>query len=123
MRKNADINEYIAVYVDDLCMAMNNPQEFVDILQNVHKFKTKGTGPISFHLGMDFIRDDDGTLCLSPVKYIEELINNYEKLFGEKPKQVVTSPLEKGDHPETDTSDLLDNTGIQMYQTMIGALQ
>jgi hypothetical protein len=72
---------------------------------------------------MDFIRDDDGTLCLSPVKYIEKLMNNYEKLFREKPKQIVTSPLEKGDHPETDTSDLLDNTGIQMYQSMIGALQ
>jgi hypothetical protein len=64
---------------------------------------------------MDFIRDDDGTLCLSPVKYIEKLINNYEKLFGENPKQIVTSPLEKGDHPETDTSNFLDNTGIQMY--------
>jgi hypothetical protein len=72
---------------------MKIPQEFVDDLQNVHKFKNKGIGPIRFHLGMDFIRDNDGTLCLSPIKYIEKLINNNEKLFGEKPKQVVTSHL------------------------------
>jgi hypothetical protein len=122
-RKNEDNYEYIAVYVHDLCMAMKNPQEFVDILQNVQKFKTKGTGPICFHLVMDYIRDDDGTLFLSPVKYIEKLIDNYEKLFGEKPKQVVTLPLQKRDNPETDSSDLLDNTGIQIYQSMIGALQ
>jgi hypothetical protein len=89
-RNTLQNNEYVTVYVDDLCTAMKNPQEFADILQNVHKLKTKGTGPIIIHLGMNFIRDDDGTLCLSPVKNIEKLITNYEKLFGEKPKQVVT---------------------------------
>ena len=33
------------------------------------------------------------------------------------------SPLEKGDHPEMDTSELLDSTGIQQYQSMVGAMQ
>jgi hypothetical protein len=123
MRKHGSIYEYVAVYVDDLAIAMKNPKEFVDILENKHKFKTKGTGPISFHLGMDFTRDEDNTLCLSPTKYIEKLMKNYERMFGESPKQIVTSPLEKGDHPEIDTSELLDAKGIQMYQSMIGALQ
>jgi hypothetical protein len=44
-------------------------------------------------------------------------------MFGESPKQTVTSPLEKGDNPELDTSELLDFKGIEMYQSMIGALQ
>ena len=123
MRKLGNIYEYVAVYVDDLAIAMKNPKEFVDILENKHKFKTKGTGPISFHLGMDFTRDEDNTLCLSPTKYIEKVMKNYERMFGEPPKQNVTSPLEKGDHPEIDTSELLDAKGIQMYQSMIGALQ
>lgn len=123
MRKLNDTYEYVAVYVDDLAIAMKNPREFVDILENKHKFKTKGTGPISFHLGMDFSRDEDNTLCLSSTKYIEKVMKNYERMFGELPKQNVTSPLEKGDHPEIDTSELLDAKGIQMYQSMIGALQ
>jgi len=123
MRKCDSFYEYIAVYVDDLAIVMKDPKAFVDILNNKHKFKTKGTGPISFHLGMDFIRDDDGTLAISPTKYIEKLIKNYEKLFGESPKQSVTSPLEKGDHPELDESDELDAKGIQLYQSLIGALQ
>ena len=33
------------------------------------------------------------------------------------------SPLEKGDHPELDDSELLDATSIQNYQSLIGSLQ
>jgi hypothetical protein len=44
-------------------------------------------------------------------------------MFGEPPKQNVSSPLEKGDHPELDTSEFLDEKGIKTYQSMIGALQ
>jgi hypothetical protein len=47
---------------------------------------------------------------------------NYEPMFGQQPTQKVSSPLEKGDHPETDSSNLLDAKGIQMYRYMIGVL-
>jgi hypothetical protein len=43
-------------------------------------------------------------------------------MFGCKPKEY-TSPLEKGNHPEIDQSEELDNDGIKKYQTMIGCLQ
>jgi hypothetical protein len=59
-----------------------------------------------FHLGMDFTSDDDNTLCITPTEYIVKLVKNYEKSFGTKPNTSVTSPLEKGDHPELDTSEL-----------------
>jgi hypothetical protein len=51
------------------------------------------------------------------------MVGNYEKIFGEMPKQIVTSPLEKGDHPELDMSELLDDKVIELYQSLIGALQ
>jgi Reverse transcriptase (RNA-dependent DNA polymerase) len=85
MRENSNIYEYIAVYIDDLAIATKNPKEFTDILENNHKFKLKGTEPISFHLGMDFTRDNNNTLCISPTKYIEKIVKNYEKLPGMKP--------------------------------------
>jgi hypothetical protein len=44
-------------------------------------------------------------------------------LFGSKPKQNVTSPLERGDHPELDDSEELGVEGIKMFQSLIGALQ
>jgi Reverse transcriptase (RNA-dependent DNA polymerase) len=102
MRRKGNTYEYVAVYDDDLAIAMKDPKEFTDTLEKKHKFQLKGTGPITFHLGMDFHRDDDNTLCISPAKYIDKLIKNYEKLFGMKPNTCVTSPLEKGDHPELD---------------------
>jgi hypothetical protein len=40
-----------------------------------------------------------------------------------KPNTSVTSPLEKGDHPEPDTSELCSMDQIAQYQSMIGALQ
>jgi hypothetical protein len=49
-------------------------------------------------------------------------MDQYENMFGSKPKEY-TSPLEKGDHPEIDTTDELDDSGIKKYQTMIGCLQ
>src|SRR5687767_13570290 len=103
MRKNGDIYEYVGVYVDDLAMAMKDPQTFTDTLMNKYKLKLNGTGEIKFHLGCDFFRDKDGTLCMAPHKYIDKIISNYECLFGCKPKCTTWSPLEKGDHPETDT--------------------
>jgi hypothetical protein len=115
--------EYIAVYVDDLAIAMKNPKEFVNILEKKHKFKTKETGPIIFHLGMDYARDEDITLFPSTTKYVEKLIKTYERMFGEPPKQNVSSPLEKGDHPELDTAEFLDSKCIKTYQSMIGVLQ
>jgi Reverse transcriptase (RNA-dependent DNA polymerase) len=123
LRKNGLLYEYIAVYVDDLAMAMKNPEQFVAILEEKYNFKLKGTGNIKYHLGMDFQRDQDGILCISPIKYIEKTINNYERIFGETPRQNVTSPLEKGDHPELDNTEFLDQHGIVLYQSLIGALQ
>jgi len=122
MRRNGEVYEYVAVYVDDLAIAMKNPKEFTDILERKHNFKLKGTGPIHFHLGMDIHRDNYGTLCISPNKYIEKLVKGYESLYGEKPKPYV-SPLIQGDHPELDTSELCNEEDITRYQSMIGALQ
>jgi hypothetical protein len=51
------------------------------------------------------------------------MLGNYKRMFGEKPWLSVYSPLEKGDHPETDDSELLDENGTQQYQSLIGSLQ
>ena len=122
MRDKDDHYEYIGVYVDDLLIVSKNPQDIIDQLTKVHSFKLKGTGPIQFHLGCDFFRDEDGVLCYAPRKYIEKVLDNYERIYGCKPRQV-TSPLVKGDHPELDTSELLEIDDMKIYQSLIGSLQ
>ena len=49
-------------------------------------------------------------------------METYERMVSEKPK-ICTSPLEKNDHPELDTSPLLDKEGITKYQSIVGAAQ
>ena len=87
--------EYVAVYVGDLALALENPQEFLDTLTGKYNFKLKGSGPITFHLGMDFGRDEDGTLYFTSKRYVEKILSNYERIFGEPPKRIFHSPLEK----------------------------
>ena len=123
MKHCGDHYEYVATYVDDLIIASKDPESLLNKLIEDHKFKLKGTGPITFHLGCDFFRDEDGVLCMQPRKYIDRMCDNYERIFGTKPKQTYTSPLEKGDHPELDDSELCDMEGVKHYQSLIGCLQ
>jgi Reverse transcriptase (RNA-dependent DNA polymerase) len=122
MREKNGLYEYIAVYVDDLAIVSKNPQAIVDVLQTKYSLKLKGVGPISYHLGCDFMRDSDGTLSYGPRRYIEKMLSGYETMFGEQPR-TFSSPLEKNDHPECDESELLSPEDITKYQSMIGALQ
>jgi hypothetical protein len=108
MHKSENTFEYIAVSFDDLAIAMKMPKKFDYILEQTQKLKTIGTGPVTFHLGMDFFRDGDNTLCISSIKYIEKLMMNYEQIA--KAKLFIT--VGKGDHPETDASNLLDTKCI-----------
>ena len=69
--------------------------------------KLKGVGPINYHLGCGYTRDEDGTLVADPRKYVEKILESYEKSFGGKPKKTKT-PRVGGDHPESDISDFCD---------------
>ena len=72
---------------------MKDLQSFVDILVNKYKTNVKGTGPIKFHLGADFEMDPEGTLVMSPTKYIARMVQTYEWFFGCKPSTKALSPL------------------------------
>ena len=81
------------------------PKSFCDTLKEKYKLKLKGIGPINYHLG----------------KYVEKILESYEKTLGEKPKKTKT-PLVGGDHPESDISDFCDQDQIKQYQTIVGQL-
>jgi hypothetical protein len=66
MRDNNNLYEYNAVYVNNLLIVTRNSKETVKTLEEQHKFKLKGVGPLTYHLGCDDICDQDGTLCFGP---------------------------------------------------------
>src|SRR5688572_18633709 len=123
MQRNGEQYEYTAVYVNDLAFELEDPQSSIEALKSKYNFKIKEAGPLKFHLGADFFRDDEDTVCMAPCKYIERVVASYEKMFGEKPSAKMFTPLEKGDHPESADTELLDAIGIQQYQSLIGSLQ
>ena len=67
MRESGGLYEYVATYVDDLCLVMKDPEAFLKVLQSKpYNFKLKGLGPMSFHLGCGFRQDTDYRLTMDP---------------------------------------------------------
>ena len=114
--------EYIAVYVDDLAIAAKDPQAFCNELKKRYNLKLKGVGPLEYHLGCTYRKDPDGTLAGDPRRYVNKNLESYERMFKEKPRKS-RPPLEGGDHPELDTSELCDEHQTKQFQTLIGQLQ
>jgi Reverse transcriptase (RNA-dependent DNA polymerase) len=95
--------EYVCVYVDDLLAMMTKPEEFYEKLTNLG-YKLKGVGPPKCHLGGDIYRDQNGTLAWGAKSYIQRLLANFERVFGEKPKEYQT-PMVPAMHLELDLSE------------------
>jgi hypothetical protein len=79
MHEKDGLYEYVGVYVDDLFIISKDPKSITDALMNDYKFKLKGTGPVEFHLGCIFFRDEDGHLCFAPWKYIKKCLATMSK--------------------------------------------
>ena len=79
--------EYIAVYVDDIAICMKDPQAFCNTLKENYKCKLKGVGPMNYHLGCGYTKDEDGTLVVDPRKYVEKILESCEKSLVIKPRR------------------------------------
>ena len=64
--------EYIAVYVDDLCIVAESPSAIIQIVKSKYHLKVKGDGTLTYHLGADYFEDPDGTFVSQPKKYIDK---------------------------------------------------
>ena len=115
--------EYIAVYVDDLCIAAESPSAIIQIFKSKYHLKVKGDGQLTYHLGADNIEDPDGTFVSQPKKYIYKLADTHKRLFNEDPPTAYKTHLDKNDHPELDTSEILERDMAAKYLTMVGQLQ
>ena len=74
LNEQARLWEYVAVYVNDLCVVMKDPETFLKQLQAPpFNFKLKGSGELKFHLGCGFHRDDNEVLCMDPAKCIQKM--------------------------------------------------
>ena len=56
LKKNSKLNlyKYIAVSVDDVCIAAQDPKELINILKIKYQLKAKRDGSLTYHLGADY---------------------------------------------------------------------
>ena len=114
--------EYIAVYVDDLAIVSADAAKVVETLKTKYGYKIKGDGPMDYHLGATVSRDPDGTLSYSASRYIDKILQSYERQYGELPKYQ-QAPLPHGDHPELDMMEICTDEERSQFQSHIGAFQ
>ena len=107
--------EYIAVYVDDLCIAAQPPCAIIEIFTSKYHLKVKGDGKLTYDLGADCFEDSDGTFVSQPKKYIDKLPDTYKRLFNEDPPKGYKTPLDK--------NEILEGDMAAKYLTMVGQLQ
>ena len=62
--------------MDDLALAMKDPEGFIQLLRDKYKLKIKGDGPLSVHLGCNFFRVDDGTFAAGPKRCVQKVVEN-----------------------------------------------
>ena len=126
LRNCNDHYEYICVWVDDLAICSHNAQAIIDVLADnngPHKYKFKGVGDITYHLGGNFFRDPDGTLVYSAETYIKKIIEQFDRTFSGEDLKTCNCPLRPDDHPELDLTIELGSQGQQQYQSLIGQFQ
>ena len=78
---------------------------------------------MSYHLGADYFEDPDGTFVSQPKKYIDKLAETCKRLFNDEPPKGHNTALDKNDHPELDTSEILGVDMAAKFLTMVGKLQ
>ena len=79
-----DKSKYIAIYVDDLLRASEEPQKIIQDLKDKFMLKIKGDGPLDYHLGCDYKLGKDGKLVAQPPKYIDKILDQTRKCFQMK---------------------------------------
>ena len=87
--------EYIAAYVDDLCIAAYSPSAIIQMFKSKYHLKVKGDGKLTYHLGADYFEDPDGTFVSQPKKYIDKLADTYRRFFNDDPPKGYKTPLNK----------------------------
>ena len=78
---------------------------------------SKVLDPLSTILAAHTTKTLMGTLAADPRRYVNKILESYERMFNEKPRKS-RPPLEGGDHPELDTSELCDDHQTKQFQTL-----
>ena len=125
MRKNGNVWEYIAVYVDDIIVIAKDAMSVLEEDKRKGKFDLKGVGKPEYYLGGDIYRSEDPNASIKSIisakTYLKNICDKIERVFSSTLRNYSTL-LEAGCHPELDDSKLLDDEDTTKYRMLTGSL-
>ena len=110
------------MWVDDILILSKDPM--VTIEYPLKHFTLKGVGAPEYFLGADMRFNEGGEdiFTLGSNTYVQRILKQFGVMIGYPPPKKVTSPIEPRDHPELDTSKLLDEKAKRLYWSLLGML-
>ena len=126
LREDKDGYDYVCTHVDDFKVVAKDPQRWVNAIAGA--FQLKCAGAPDYYLGMNYSFDAEQKCWLTGTKtYVNECIARVEALLPSGhhlcPHSVPAPSEGPASHPETDTSDFLDDAGKRQYQMLVGMAQ
>jgi hypothetical protein len=125
--------EYVLCYIDDILMALMNPQATMKSIEKVFPLKAGSVKQPELYLGADIKKwyidgsEEPGKACwaMSSTNYTKKAIFEVERELKAADKRLltrVTTPLSTGYRPEIDATPELDADRQNYYQGLIGVL-
>jgi hypothetical protein len=124
LRESADGYDYICTHVDDFKIVAKDPERWMEMVKGT--FLVKESGERDYYLGNNYVYHKAQDLwTMGTTTFAHESIRRVESVHGvlRKYKTPLPPADSEGGHPETDTSPLLDTTGLRQYQHLLGMLQ
>jgi hypothetical protein len=120
MRLDGSGYDYISTYVDDFLITAKDPWVYMKKLQEIYVIKDPK--PPDSYLGATYNVCPNETWSITASDYIKEAIRQIEKRLEITLREEKT-PMKTEDHPEEDSSEILDNDMHREYQSLLGMLQ
>jgi len=127
LREEKDGYDYICTHVDDFKIAARDPDRWLEQIKAT--FLVKESGPRGYYLGNDYTyHDGENRWSYGSLTYAQEAVRKVESIFGVLAKNKSALPQEStankvANHPETDTSPLLDTRRHRHFQMLLGMIQ
>jgi len=112
--------DYISTYVDEFLITAKDPWVYMKVLQEIYTIKNPFIP--DYYLGANYVGNVESNWYITAKQYILESIKHIETRLNITLREERT-PMATKDHPEEDSSPLLDSYHHPEYQAVIGMLQ
>ena len=112
----------VTTYIDDLPTILKDPKALIDQLTSIpYNFQVEKILTSKFPSSWIWFKLNSTDTCMDPGKYVDQMEEACIQHFKTELVQKHRFPLQKGDHPELDTTPFLYDDKKEAYQSLLGS--